>query len=654
MAGTPNSIDTTLACDSCRIKKLKCSKQRPVCSACCHHGRVCNYSGKIARSPLTRAYLTSVEQRLRQVEDLFAELLPEVDLEEALASQGTGGLEALKVKRASATPVATHALETSASDVLLEESISEAVPAEADGFDWQEDVNELADGMAALSVEPKGTGYLAGVFFLRSLLFWLGYPGLGPGPQGRLGDSPENYDRVAASSRLAKSIGSRQVVEHLMDSYFLIYHRTYPFIHEASFRAQYHEVIPRPRYRSWQMLLHTVLALGAWCIDESQEGVDDDLYHKALQFGEDESLFESANLTLIQALVLLSNLSQKRNKPNTGSNFLGLASRMALSLGLHRELPDWDINLLQREMRRRVWWGLYIFDSGASTTFGRPIILPSKVAMDVHPVLNIPDECLTARTTSLPTESVEPTLYAGLKWQSDLHVHSNHISNLLLSSIGLPPEDVWSLNKELDDWVTRLPSYFQIDSEIPAAEPAVSFARCRLWWRFWNLKIILFRQILMKRAVERAKQGPFPLSTDIENMSRDAAVAAARATIASISSFTESRIPTRLVAWYSIYFLFHASLVVALAVLGDTDSPELATWQADIDKVTNVFRNAYAGNPLAQRCADILGAIVPAQPAASDPWNLPFDDSLIDFATWPNDAPEFFGPLGWPGAGPGI
>lgn len=38
--------------------------------------------------------------------------------------------------------------------------ISEAVPQEPDGFDWQEDFTELTDGMAALSVEPKGTGYL--------------------------------------------------------------------------------------------------------------------------------------------------------------------------------------------------------------------------------------------------------------------------------------------------------------------------------------------------------------------------------------------------------------------------------------------------------------------------------------------------------------
>lgn len=502
------------------------------------------------------SYLTSIEKRLNQIEDLFSELLPDVNLEDALAStsiEPRGSTVAPTPGLAAATPA------VDVSPVLVGgkagESISEAVPDEPDGFDWQEDVNELADGMAALSVEPKGTGYLgstAGVFFLRSLLFWLGHSKNASEPYGKFVDSPESYNRVEASSRLSRSIESREVVNQLIDSYFSIYHRTYPFIHEATFRAQYHEVIPRPRHRSWQMLLHTILALGAWCIDDSQSGVDEDLYHKALSFGEDEALFESANLTFVQALILLSNLSQKRNKPNTGSNFLGLATRMALSLGLHRELPDWDINILQREMRRRVWWGLYIFDSGAATTFGRPILLPDKEAMDVRPVLNIPDEHLTARTNLQPLESSEPTLYSGLKWQSDLHVHSNHISNRLLSSTGVSSEDANSMDRSLDAWAEKLPFYFRMDQETTCPDPAFLFARCRLWWRFWNLKIILFRQLLLKRAVERSKQAPFTTlpSTDAQN--RSTAITAASSTINSIHSFSQSGLDNKLVAWYSM------------------------------------------------------------------------------------------------------
>ena len=103
------------------------------------------------------------------------------------------------------------------------------------------------------------------------------------------------------------------------------------------------------------------------------------------------SVFESGNLALVQALLLLSNYTQKRDRPNTGWNYLGLAVRMALSLGLHKEFPKWKITCLQREIRRRVWWGVYIFDSGASITFGRPILLPEVETIDACQVINISD-----------------------------------------------------------------------------------------------------------------------------------------------------------------------------------------------------------------------------------------------------------------------
>lgn len=282
--------------------------------------------------------------------------------------------------------------------------MSEAVPSEADGYDWQEEAvsaNDLVDGMAALTIDPTGAGYLgstAGVFFVRSLLVWLGNP-KSPG-QARPPPFPWDFDQTLGSSRLSQSVLSHQFVSKLIDGYFDNYHVTYPFVHEATFRAQYHEIIPRPGQRAWQMMFNTVLALGAWCLNNREADLDDHLYHCAVSFGEDESMFESANLTFVQALVLLSNLSQKRNRPNTGWNFLGLAIRMAISLGLHRELPEWDISLLHREMRCRVWWGLYLMDSGAATTFGRPILLPGREAMDVKYVLNISDEVRTTRVSN--------------------------------------------------------------------------------------------------------------------------------------------------------------------------------------------------------------------------------------------------------------
>lgn len=177
-----------------------------------------------------------------------------------------------------------------------------------------------------------------------------------------------------------------------MDAYFLNYHTSYPFVHEATFRAQFYEQIPRPHGPAWHILLNTILALGAWSIGDDTSDLDITFYQEARSQLQQMSVFEAGNLTLVQALLLLSNYAQKRDKPNTGWNFLGLAVRMAMSLGLHKEFREWKISLLQREIRRRLWWGVYIFDSGAAKTFGRPILLPEEHIMDAKQVLNIPDE----------------------------------------------------------------------------------------------------------------------------------------------------------------------------------------------------------------------------------------------------------------------
>lgn len=152
----------------------------------------------------------------------------------------------------------------------------------------------------------------------------------------------------------------------------------------------------------------------------------------------------------------------------------------------------------------------------------------------------------------LPTEATEPTLYSGMRWQSDLHIHSNYISNRLLSSTGISPDDALSMDRSLNVWSETLPPYFRLDQEAHSYDPAFFFAKCRLWWRLWNIKIILFRQLLLQRAVERSKRGVFKASSETELESMKQAMDAASATITSIHDYSQNGLLTRLVAWYSM------------------------------------------------------------------------------------------------------
>lgn len=75
---------------------------------------------------------------------------------------------------------------------------------------------------------------------------------------------------------------------------------------------------------------------------------------------------------------------------------IGIAFRMALGLGLHREIStnDTEPNTLNKEIRRRVWWILYMVDSGFSITMGRPTTA-SDAFIDVKYPQNVDDSvCL--------------------------------------------------------------------------------------------------------------------------------------------------------------------------------------------------------------------------------------------------------------------
>ncbi|KAE8361145.1 hypothetical protein BDV27DRAFT_133485 [Aspergillus caelatus] len=64
------------ACNECRVRKQKCSKDRPSCTDCSTFGRPCTYPSKQVRSPLQRWYVSYLESRLMDFESAFKFLFP--------------------------------------------------------------------------------------------------------------------------------------------------------------------------------------------------------------------------------------------------------------------------------------------------------------------------------------------------------------------------------------------------------------------------------------------------------------------------------------------------------------------------------------------------------------------------------------------------
>jgi hypothetical protein len=110
------------------------------------------------------------------------------------------------------------------------------------------------------------------------------------------------------------------------------------------------------------------------------------------------------DLVLIQALVNFLALARRHDSPRFVWMMVGIAIRMAISLGLHRDgsnfanLPPFEI-----EMRRRVWWALCLFDVRASEDQGTEFTIAVD-SFDTKLPLNINNSDIQPDSKQMPSE----------------------------------------------------------------------------------------------------------------------------------------------------------------------------------------------------------------------------------------------------------
>lgn len=164
-------------------------------------------------------------------------------------------------------------------------------------------------------------------------------------------------------------------------------------MHEPIFRAEYGGSISPANETAWLILVNMILAVGAWI---HPDGTDDEAmyYEQEKQNMQGISMFGSGNITLVQALVLLSDVAQRQGSPEESWQYVGAAMRIAMSLNLHVEPSELNLNLspLNNEIRRRVWWTVYCSENCSAKIYARPLLLPEDILITVNPVSNIPEK----------------------------------------------------------------------------------------------------------------------------------------------------------------------------------------------------------------------------------------------------------------------
>ncbi|KAF3390311.1 Bikaverin cluster transcription factor bik5 [Penicillium rolfsii] len=110
------------------------------------------------------------------------------------------------------------------------------------------------------------------------------------------------------------------------------------------------------------------------------------------------------DLVLIQALVNFLALARRHDSPRFVWMMVGIAIRMAISLGLHRDGTNFQtLSPFEIEMRRRIWWSLCLFDVRASEDQGTEFTIAVD-SFDTKIPLNINNSDIQPDSKQMPPE----------------------------------------------------------------------------------------------------------------------------------------------------------------------------------------------------------------------------------------------------------
>lgn len=559
-----------------------------------------------------RAYrrLQECERQKADMEKAWAVYLPSVDLQEVLRTvrqkqqqqqQNNQQDDAIAVvyQRKHHSKQQQHPADMTHSTEQAPTNVVEPSNAEDYEFDESQDFGNFTDGMGFLTVDPRKAGYtgpqsgIAALKFLQSLPLYIPLSSFVP-----TSSLDDDVSEASASTPLGKQTG---ILSQHLDDYFAFYHPAYPILHEGTFRARVSGALAKPRDGSWPLLYNIVLAIGAF-VGDSNGTKADIVFFKEARRHLSMDVLEKGSLSYVQAIVLMANYLQKRNKPNAGFILIGIGWSMALAIGLHREFGMPSTSPFTMEIRRRVWWTLFIFVSGVQLILGRPAV--SLVGVNVRLPANVDDHDLAVDMDELPESKTEeqPTTTSSLIAQVKLAKIANAVQVELLTHHLPTYGKARDLEQRITSWYNDLPSHFSQDVHL---EPRFDIPKRVLLWRSFHLRIVINRPFLFQCITSKSElltSSPGPIAS---------CLTAADMCVTSICGFLESTDNRRRgLTWYATCWLLTASFVQATCYVYEPTHALADSWRRHIQRAVGCLGSLGSSHDMALRARDVLQKIL--------------------------------------------
>ncbi|KAI0028028.1 fungal-specific transcription factor domain-containing protein [Vararia minispora EC-137] len=610
------------ACESCRRKKIKCDGTEPTCSQCAATGTQCTWLQTKDRAALSRHYVQELEARLLHMESLFSQIAP------VLNQLGQNAPElSLPQSSSSATPEQTVAVAASIIQSLREKDKANPRPSDnrstPDSSVKIED--DVVDSLGQLALDEHGHMRWIGGSSSMSLIN--SFKAATAAPRYRV--SPVVDDTNApnklyfpSSVFFGKTGGlpgpeeveypPRDLADALIGAYFLRFHFLCPIIDKPMFMRQYQVIMDHTgdinlsrSETAFIALVFAVFACAAPLLDDPRlKGDKDDDGGMGMVYYERSLILSyishaSTQVAHVQCFVLLSSFLCSVNCLPQAWILTGQGLRIAQDLGMHRSPRRLNISAIEKETRRKIWWGVYTLDRMLALALGRPIGAED-ADCDVELPVAIDDEQLASYFDGAPMQSEHPALMAGFAALCSLYGIAGRVmrqvygvDNLDISEADRRAQlhkDVELLDAELTKWLEELPPVFKSNM---MNEQQVSMGAI-LCSHYYSVLTALHRNLL-----------PVANEQPVAPRSAAKALSAARACI-RLAPFVRNVVgPSHHLAFF-IQHLFSCAVIVLLYAMHVTDEHAATAALGEAQGCLAALESWEGLWPGARKCKELL------------------------------------------------
>ncbi|KAI0893766.1 fungal-specific transcription factor domain-containing protein [Annulohypoxylon nitens] len=281
---------------------------------------------------------------------------------------------------------------------------------------------------------------------------------------------------------------SKTRADQLTSFYFAHSHTLYPIINRSEFLALLDRIYEQPLdtssmdpaslFRVWMILAIGSSSRSSVSVVEESEALL--YYNKALEYF--EAAFDYGDMVALETIMLQVSFSFfNQFGPNTWL-LVGNAARIAIGLGLHTSSAYERLPFNVAEMRKRVFFSIYMMDRVISIALGRPFAIQDD-DIEIEPFIDVDDDEIDD-IEARGRDRLEPSILSVPRHILHLRRIASKISRQVYGNqatirANTPHREdiIHSLHKELIDWRRNTPF------PLPDVHPRVPHL-CSNWYDF--------------------------------------------------------------------------------------------------------------------------------------------------------------------------